>query len=370
MGKSFEDIYNMTEEEFAQFNSLRKLSRDIGQPADYRKQMQQIRAVGYELQHLQLIFKKLRERVAYFASLRLGKYLEGGKNLLQRAAAWLTENLDKIADKIAILMEIFVRLASAGYSLGKAILWVIDVLKNLLPSSLLVAGGAVAGFLGLLSMGPVGVFLAAILALLLLIDDYKGYKRGDKSLFGDEYAELEALLEKMKENEGLQKFLSSVMGIGDALGLVWEWLVKIFGEVRTFVNDNNIWGKLLSLREKLLELAEKYAADSRDYHMRNFENATKGTPYEETINRPYPSRGRAPKRKITLRDTAGRLYEMGQSGIILQGVVAERATPQTVKSEVDVTVRNEQGNIMPVEASQTKQRNPNITTRINQGVIL
>lgn len=370
MGKSFEDIYQMTEEEFTQFNSLRKLSRDIGQPADYRKQMQQIRAVGYELQRLQLIFKKLKERVAYFGSLRLGKYMESGKNLLQRAAAWLTENLDKIADKIAFLMEIFARLASAGYSLGKAILWVVDTLKNLLPSSLLVAGGAVAGFLGLLSLGPVGAFLAAILALLLLIDDYKTYKRGGQSLFGDEYAELEAFLEKMKESESLQDFLAAVREIGDGLGLVWEWLVKIFNGIREFANDNDLWQKLMSLLDKLLEKAGKLAGESKDWHMQNFEDATKGTPFEGKFNLLRPSKGQAPAKKMSLDDTLGRLYEVGHSGPALQRIVAEKTTPQTVKSEIDVTVRNEQGEIMPLEDKRIKRREPNVITRINQGVVV
>ena len=110
-----------------------------------------------------------------------------------------------------------------------------------------VAGGAILVFLGLLKSGPIGWLIAGITALLLLLDDYKTYQEGGKSLFGKQWEELDKLKKSLEDDGTLAGFKESLDSISDSLGNIFEDMGKIadnmaqklgFEDFNDFFNSN------------------------------------------------------------------------------------------------------------------------------------
>jgi hypothetical protein len=107
--------------------------------------------------------------------------------------------------------------------------------------------GLLTGFIALFKMGPIGTFIAGILTLLLLLDDWYTYLEGGKSLFGDFWGSLKSMFDNLPQ-ETVDDFKESIATLGEGLKTVVEGL----GEALTgFVSWANETGSFKSFVEWL-----------------------------------------------------------------------------------------------------------------------
>jgi hypothetical protein len=157
--------------------------------------------------------------------------------------SFIKNNMSTIAKKLADVLSIFIRLGQAAAFGGELIYKLFKQLNDLLPAGALKAGAAIAGFVGLLSMGPVGLFVAGLLALLLLLDDFKTWERGGDALLGDVWEQLDKLNSTQVD---LGPWKEGFQNIADAIGSMALNLGDFLGDLNT----------LLGLEDNFAQLAQ------------------------------------------------------------------------------------------------------------------
>lgn len=189
MGASMEDIYYMTPEEFENFIDLKNYAQQLKAPTELQNTLRLIRDIQHEFNRLKVIANYGTQWVVYY----LGKYLGVDMQNLQEAFTrfndWLAKNIPVWTEKIASFFYVFYRLGKTAVTFISKIISLLDKL----PTNIKIAGGAVAGFLALLKAGPIGWFIAALMALLLLLDDFQTWQRGGKSSLGPLWEQLSSI---------------------------------------------------------------------------------------------------------------------------------------------------------------------------------
>lgn len=193
MGKTFDDLYTMTPEEWAQFNELRKTYDAIGKPKDYSATMRGFRGFIQDIQKMQITLKAFFERVAYYFIKYLQKPLARIGSKLTEWRKKFTANIDKYAERIGRIGDVVGRVAEVILTVIEYLGKIVNYVNEKLPAS---TKGflAVATAVGLaIVKGPLGWILLALTAIILLIDDFLTWKRGGKSLLGDFWGQIEDL---------------------------------------------------------------------------------------------------------------------------------------------------------------------------------
>lgn len=219
MGKSMDDIATMTPEEYQQFRALRNLSSSIGLPADYNQTMRGVRDTMFEVTRLKVIAAQAMSIIAYYIAKYLELPMQRLRQNLRNLGDWLQKNIPKIADIAGKAALVVVRLA-------EGVGWLVEQGWNLanlvgekMPSSFAYAAAGLTAFFAVMAAGPIGWFIAAIVGLLLLLDDIATWQRGGDSLFGGIY-------------EFFANGFSSVFDLSafDDLFKAWDFLIKKVNE--------------------------------------------------------------------------------------------------------------------------------------------
>lgn len=213
LGASLEDLY-LSPEVLQRYNQLRKQAGSMAAPDEYNDQMKEIRAVIFEFQRLKLEATYSMQWIGYY----LFKYLEGPIGNVKKAMQDLN---DKLVKGMPQWTEKVARVLSWVVRLGSAAVWGLNEVKKAfdgLSPATKTAGVAITGFLGLLSMGPVGWLIAGLTTLLLLMDDYKTWKSGGQSLFGNEWEKLDKFNKTLSDNGTFTEFKNSLDDISTSLG--------------------------------------------------------------------------------------------------------------------------------------------------------
>ena len=187
LGKEMDDVFTMTPEEFQYLIELRDLGKNIQPPKELYNMLKTVRQINNEFNKLKVMFSYGKQWVAYYFLKYMGTDLETIRNKFAKLNEWLMQNLPKISSFIA---NIFYTIYRYGKVIFNVIEDVVKSLKDLWDSMDAGQRGLAkfgAGFLALLKMGPIGLFIAAILFIIELLDDIQTWKRGGKSLFGDVY---------------------------------------------------------------------------------------------------------------------------------------------------------------------------------------
>ena len=183
MGASYEDIFYMTPEEYRNMLELKNFSSSLKAPADVEKTLKQIRDINQEINKTKIIFANAAQWIAYYLGQYLGKDFKNAEQAMEEFNNYLVEKLPVVTEKIAKYISWVVRLAKVAIQFIKDMKERLQNIFDKMPSGFKTAALAATAFLGALKMGPLGLFIAGITALLLLLDDYYTYQRGGKSAF-------------------------------------------------------------------------------------------------------------------------------------------------------------------------------------------
>ena len=117
----------------------------------------------------------------------------------------------------------------------------IDMIQRL-PAEMQLAMAAIAA-LGFTALNPFTLMIAAIGAVLLLLDDFYTWKRGGKSLLGDTWSQLDQLDFGSKSFQSIQKLLGNTCNLFDTLGKKWKALNETVKEKTGFpILENALLG--------------------------------------------------------------------------------------------------------------------------------
>lgn len=224
LGKSTSDLMYMTAEEYRQFVELNKLGRTLEAPKGLDTYLQKVRGLNFEVNRLKMIFQYGTRWVTYWISLFTGEDIDNFTKKLRNLVDWIVKNIQSITQKIAKFFEAFYRLGKAGVRLlsavGKAIVWVVDLLDSQIARAILVIGVLSKVLLA----SPLTMFIGALVMLLLLIDDYMTWQRGGESAL--DWTKFDESFSNLKESsDGLKESLQSVK---DLLDYIWN---TIFGDL-------------------------------------------------------------------------------------------------------------------------------------------
>lgn len=177
MGAKLEDVAWIPELR-EQFMRLRTEMQELQTPADANNQLKYIRSIGYEWQSFMLKLKMLKEWVAYY----LIKYLAGPIERVRQGLKDINESLkmnmpswgNKIAKALTIVVNLGMNLARFGKTAIDTISRFFDMLSE--------GAQKVIKFISVIGLAmKLNPFMAAMTALILLIDDFYAYIDGRKS---------------------------------------------------------------------------------------------------------------------------------------------------------------------------------------------
>lgn len=183
MGASYEDIFYMTPEEYKNMLELKNFSTSLQAPSELQDTLKQIRDIQQEINKTKVIVMNALQWIAYYLGQYLGDDIKNTKQAFENFNDYLVEKLPVVTEKIAKWLSWIIRLGKTAITFLTNVKEKLTSLFEKLPSQAKAATLAATAFIGALKMGPIGLFIAGITALLLLLDDYYTWQRGGKSAF-------------------------------------------------------------------------------------------------------------------------------------------------------------------------------------------
>lgn len=256
LGMSESDFFYATDEEMQRFQELRALGNAFQEPKELKDTLVLIRDIQFEFNKFKVLATYGSRMVAYYFRQYLGTTFEDVREKLRQVTDWATKNLPKIAQFIARIFAIAYQLLHAAvYPFIEAIKFLIN-LWNSFSTNLKVGITGIGTAIMLLKSGPLGWLIAAIVGLLLLIDDYIVWTKGGKSLFDwgvfqqglenlkeelgplvEKFNELADTIDRLFEKLGLKDLvIDFIQGMIDLLGIVIDLAASAVEEITEFVD--------------------------------------------------------------------------------------------------------------------------------------
>ena len=217
------DILSMTNDEYREFIELQKAYNSVGVPEDYVQTLQKGRDLLNEINKIKVMFQSGLRRVAYI----LIKGFDGPLSKIKGYIENFKNNLPNLMDKIGKFLVSAVYYVS---SLVESATKIIEFVKKL-PVELkgLIAVFSAIGFA--LMKGPIGWFLLTLASVLLLVDDYLGYKAGKKSFLGGYWDDIEGLFKKDENKESpFSNIKNDILEIWNVIKEMWPYIKWLLGE--------------------------------------------------------------------------------------------------------------------------------------------
>lgn len=256
LGMSESDFFYATDEEIKRFRELRALGNAFQEPQELEDTLVLIRDIQFEFNKFKVLATYGSRMVAYYLKQYLGTTFDDARTKLREVTDWATKNLPKIAQFIAKIFSIAYQLLQAAlYPIIGAIKAIIS-LWNSFSTNLKLGITGIGTAIMLLKSGPLGWLIAAIVGLLLLIDDYIVWTKGGKSLFNwgvfqqglenlkeelgplvEKFNELAGTIDRLFEKLGLKDFLLDfIQAMIDLLGIVIDLATTAVKEITEFVD--------------------------------------------------------------------------------------------------------------------------------------
>lgn len=240
MGESMGSIYDVAAnpELRTRFLRLRSDAAQLEGGAEIDEGLKKLRAVQFEFQRLQLLLRYMGRYIAYY----LSKYLDGPLFRIQAKLKSINDNGRSVVEewgaKAAQVFSWILRLVLGGVEGAGDLIGMIQRL----PAEMQLAMAAMAA-LGFAALNPFTLMIAAIGAVLLLLDDFYTWKRGGQSLLGDTWSQLDQLDFGSKSFQGIQKLLENTGNLFDTLGEKWKTLNETVKEKTGFtILENALLG--------------------------------------------------------------------------------------------------------------------------------
>lgn len=226
MDAEYEDIFYMTPEEYQRFISLKNFGQGLEAPAELNETLKLVRDIQYEFSRLKVIANYGTQWIAYYIGRYMGADLEEIGTKFRDFNDWLTQHIPPIAEKISRILTTIIRLGKTGVRFITDLVNVLGKLWDKMSDGTKATVGFGAAFLGLLKMGPIGLFIGALFLILTLLEDFYNWKDGKPSAFTGMWEDLSGWMDKVKENGQLDGWIEKVDTLGDG---IWK-LIKGFAE--------------------------------------------------------------------------------------------------------------------------------------------
>lgn len=260
MDAEYEDIFYMTPEEYQRFISLKNFGQGLEAPAELNETLKLVRDIQYEFSRLKVIANYGTQWIAYYIGRYMGADLEEIGTKFRDFNDWLTQHIPPIAEKIARVLTTIIRLGKAGVRFITDLVNVLGKLWDKMSDGTKATVGFGAAFLGLLKMGPIGLFIGALFLILTLLEDFYNWKDGKPSAFTGMWEDLSKWKKSLDENGDIDKFTGKVdsllgkfLDLIDAIGMFGK---KVYGwadDVGILKGAYDLFYGVLDLVEDALE---------------------------------------------------------------------------------------------------------------------
>lgn len=221
MGESMSSIYDISAnpELTDRFYRLRNDAAKLEGGTEIDAGLKSIRDFQFEFQRFKLLISYGSRYIAYYFSEYLAMPIAKAKAKLKSINDDGRSFVEDWGKRIAKILSWVARLFGAGV---QAVTSFIEIIQKL-PSEIQIAMAAIA-VIATASANPFLILIAAIGAVLLLLDDFYTWKEGGQSLLGDTWAELDKLSFDTELFENIQALIRTTGDLFDELGDKWHAL--------------------------------------------------------------------------------------------------------------------------------------------------
>ena len=300
LGIKYQDLFWTTQEELDRFKELYALGKSLEVPEAINETLRDVRDIRQEFNKLKVVSTYFFKAVAYYIGQYSGKEIKSFRDTIRSIVNAITKRMPEAARFLGKALGVVVNTVSAISKLAKTIYNVVKPVFGWIkeaPTWIKLIGIALLAWL----KGPLGLIIAGISFLMLLIDDYMGWKNGKKSWL--DWSMFDAGLEKAK-------------GFIDDLKVKVDVLKDSFKELFDFLSQVFDFPSLSELRKEL-QLAKENVQwwldklgwkkdpspdDSQSDWWRKLSGGYKGT---QSYTNPGTSANEAAVRASGIRGTAG-----------------------------------------------------------------
>jgi hypothetical protein len=219
MNESMEDIA-WNKELRGQFKELMNMSKELRTPADASLRFKNMREILFSFKQLRVEITYAVEWISYYLLKYFDKPLEKVRKTLDGLHDKIRLNMPTWTNNVAKFLATIINIG------GHAVRFIKDVWDGLnriwdsfTPGTKKVLL-AIAAITAAINMGPIGQIITAISTLLLLIDDYYGWREGKNSALGDIWTELDTPIRSLTD---------ALIDAGEATGMLIDLFLKLFG---------------------------------------------------------------------------------------------------------------------------------------------
>lgn len=243
MNASYEDIFYMTPEEYKKFMDLKSLGESLRAPEGLQDGLRLVRDIRHEFNRLKVIANYTTQWVSYYLTKYLGADLEKIRSGFRGFNDWVMSKIPTATEKIAKFFTIIFKLGKSVVTTVGNLIELFNKFWDSLSSGAKKTAGVLAGFAGLLAMGPIGLFIAGLLTLLALLDDFYTWKNGGKSAFGDTWESLSTMFGNIN-TDGLDDLTGKVNTLLETLGKIGGVLWDLGTDMVDFLDDVKFFEKM------------------------------------------------------------------------------------------------------------------------------
>lgn len=183
LGISMQELMYATNEEYKRFLELNAYGKSLEAPKALDDTLVKIRDIQFEFSKLGTILNYGKRWFMYYLGEYLGVDIDQIIIKFKSFNDWLRTNLPQITQKLAKIVALGWRFAKTVltliYNLGKGIVQIVERLGTSGVASIF----ALAAAFKMIAMGPLGLVLLGLTAIVLLLDDFMAWKEGRNSLF-------------------------------------------------------------------------------------------------------------------------------------------------------------------------------------------
>lgn len=237
MDAEYEDIFYMTPEEYQRFISLKNFGQGLEAPAELNETLKLVRDIQYEFSRLKVIANYGTQWIAYYIGRYMGADLEEIGTKFRDFNDWLTQHIPPIAEKIARVLTTTIRLGKAGVRFITDLVNVLGKLWDKMSDGTKATVGFGAAFLGLLKMGPIGLFIGALFLILTLLEDFYNWKDGKPSAFTGMWEDLSDWKKGLEQTGEIDEWITRIDHLVESFGKLLMSIGKFGKSVYRWADD-------------------------------------------------------------------------------------------------------------------------------------
>lgn len=245
LGESIEDAAFIPELR-SQFEALYQQGRMMAPPGDYAEYMRKIQAISFEFKRMRLEVTYATQWIGYYLMKHLGGTINSIHEALKKFNDYITKNMPVWTEKVASALASVV-------NIGRSLVW---LFTRELPGGLKVFQVALAALTLYLMASPIGMFITALGAALLLLEDFYGYTHGWES--SKTLAPMWDWITSLKDTGPFKQFEAAV----DSLKKSFESLAASVAKLW------DIWKKMTGVDgNKIVEFIKNSLGQALDHHL-------------------------------------------------------------------------------------------------------